>query len=88
MRLNTIAEYRQLVRQKHYTHYTSVGSYPLFYGIEDSCFCPNCALKDCRREMIEAISQNKTVWSDINWEDTNLYCDNCNNPIEAAYTDD
>ena len=66
--------------------YTSCGSYPLFYltvdcrGRDEQVSCPSCATKaheyDCYVSNV-----------DVNWEDPDLTCENCNKRIESAYAE-
>ena len=70
--------------------YAWPGGYPLFAICHDGgCICKTCArdnakilIKSTRREddpqwQIDAVT--------INYEDSELYCDNCNNLIESIY---
>ena len=64
-------------------YYTSIGGYPLFYvDKENSALCPTCA-----NELNDS-SQFAIVDYDINYEDSNLYCDQCSKQIQSAYGDD
>lgn len=57
------------------------GGYPMYYVDDKNCvLCPDCANKDGYGFEIVAY--------DINWEDENLYCDDCNEKIESAYGGD
>ena len=58
------------------------GGYPLFYVIEEdnSVCCPKCANDSERDGTLTA--------GDINYEDTDLFCDFCNERISSAYGDD
>ena len=71
--------------------YTELGSYPLFFITSDGA-----ALHfKCARENYKQISwsirnkDNTGGWKieacEVNWEDSNLYCDHCNKLIESAY---
>ena len=61
--------------------YTSIGSYPLFYIIDGVALCYECA-EGCAEENEEAVLEKA-----VNWEDPNLYCDECDCRIESAYAD-
>ena len=69
-------------------YYAWPGAYPLFYITKDSgILCPKCV-----NENIELLSdpydpQWYVVGCDINYEDSDLYCDHCNERIESAYGD-
>ena len=43
--------------------------------------CADCAAGKSRRDII-------LVASEVNWEDSSLYCDNCSERIESAYAED
>ena len=58
--------------------YAWPGGYQMFYLDEGNCvLCPDCANKDGYADEVVAY--------DINWEDDNLYCDDCSKQIEASY---
>jgi hypothetical protein len=59
--------------------YTSVGCYPIFYVDGSSCLCAACADEN---------EANETFFVDINWEDHELFCDECGERIESAYAED
>lgn len=58
--------------------YAWPGGYPMYYQDEhDNVLCPKCA-EDVEEELA----------SDVNWEDPDLYCDECGERIESAYSED
>ncbi len=60
--------------------FTSLGCYPIFYlDSYSDVLCPTCATN--AHEYGEVITH-----ADINWEDPDLWCEHCNERIEAAYT--
>lgn len=65
------------------------GGYPLYYITKDcAALCPKCV-----NENIELLSDKDDpqwyiVGVDVNYENTSLYCDHCNEQIESAYGDD
>lgn len=62
------------------------GGYPLFYTTKDGgCLCPTCA-NDNLELTVQDDPQWEIVGQEINYEDTELYCDNCGEHIEGAYT--
>ncbi len=83
----TVTEYRKAI---HYGPYAWPGGYPLYFITSDgAALCFKCAKAE-RRNIISAIADNRSDgWKceavDVNWEDTDLYCDHCNQPIESAY---
>ena len=56
--------------------YSSVGSYPLFYVHKGHVLCAQCASE-----------QDGNVQQEANWEDADLYCDECGERIESAYAE-
>ena len=73
--------------------HTSVGGYPVFMIANDGgCICYNCAKENARLIIGSTRDESASDWqyiaSDINWEDGELYCDNCNGRIESAYCED
>lgn len=57
--------------------YTKVGGYPLFYVARGGAVCPCCAASEYYHpeELLQA----------VNWEDQDLECVDCQEPIESAY---
>ena len=71
-----------------YPTYAWPGGYPLFYITKDGgVLCSKCV-----NENLELVEGDDPQWRivayDINYEDRELYCDNCNEKIESAYGDD
>lgn len=71
MELQPNSEYRLNGAMRRYT---SVGSYPVFYVLDDECLCADCA-----DECIEPLER-----AAVNWE-SDLNCMWCGATIEAAY---
>jgi len=68
--------------------YAWPGGYPIYYLTKDGgCLCSKCA-----NDNLELTLGDDPQWqitdADINYEDTTLYCDNCQEFIESAYGDD
>jgi hypothetical protein len=70
--------------------YAWPGGYPLYYLLHDGeVFCADCATTE--RKLIEDSIANhlsdgwRVVAVDVNWEDDEMYCANCNAHIESAY---
>lgn len=57
--------------------YTAIGAYPLAYLTASSVLCPQCASANPRAVTIAA----------INWEDPDLFCDECSDRIQSAYAE-
>lgn len=63
------------------------GGYPLFYVTKDSgILCPDCANKNMELTKDDNDPQWFIIGADINYEDNELFCDNCNGNIGAAYS--
>lgn len=61
--------------------YAWPGGYPIFYvDDQNNILCPDCANK-------EGYNSIPTHY-DVNWEDPDLYCDDCGNRIESAYAEE
>jgi phage terminase large subunit GpA-like protein len=66
--------------------YAWPGGYPIYYLASDNAMlCPKCA-NEYKPER-DNESQLKPVAYGINWEDAQLFCENCNARIESAYAD-
>lgn len=56
------------------------GGYPIFYlDKENSVLCPDCANKS------EEVPQFRPIAAEVNYEDNELFCDQCSQRIESAY---
>jgi len=65
--------------------FCSVGGYPIFYvSDEGDAICPDCVQEDQDGEEQELCITGHVV----NWEDSSLFCVQCNKRIESAYADD
>jgi hypothetical protein len=88
--IRTTAEYKAVLR--HGPH-AFPGGYPLYLICSDgAALCFSCGRKELRN-ILEAIrDKDRSGWRvvacDINYEDTDLYCDHCSKPIESAYGED
>jgi len=67
--------------------YAWPGGYPLFAITSDgAALCNKCCSTE--RELIGTTTGSDgwcVIALEINYEDTNLYCDHCSNQIESAY---
>lgn len=79
----------KLADQLHTSPYAWPGGYPLFGIFSDGgCCCHHCA-------QTERTSIATTTGSDgwqlvalqVNWEDSELFCEHCGTQIESAYCD-
>lgn len=67
--------------------FTSIGSYPIVYMTDcGMTLCPCCAAAT-EDECIER-GDALDVTQDVNWEDPDLYCEDCGERIESAYAED
>jgi len=66
------------------------GGYPVFYVCDDGGdLCPKCAQDNL--ELIGTASPGdgwNVIAFDVNWEDSHLYCDHCNDRIPSAHAED
>lgn len=64
--------------------FTKTGGYPIFYRMDVYDHCPDCAL-----ELTESTSRfDGTTVAAVNYEDPDLYCDECEDRIESAYAEE
>ena len=82
-------EIKRAIRQP----YAWPGGYPIFFVTDDGgCLCKNCARSEWRniaQSMIDNVNDGWNVTAtEVNWEDTDLFCSNCSDPIESAYGGD
>ena len=71
-----------------YPAYAWPGGYPIFYLCADNgVLCPVCANKNQHLDNADD-PQWHVVAMDINWEDEDMRCDNCNEHIQSAYGND
>jgi len=64
-----------------YSNEQNFVGYPLWYIIDDhKAQCNECATV--------SKSEGFTTSKQVNWEDTNLWCDECSEKIESAYGED
>jgi len=69
-----------------YDAYAFPGGYPLYYITkDDGILCPACCNKNISRCAGGDDDQFLIVGCEINYEDKCLTCDECSQPIEAAY---
>jgi hypothetical protein len=69
------------------------GGYPLYLMFGDGepcCFeCANKEYKRIARDMKDGYDKSfQIIGCDINYEDNDMYCANCNTKIESAYGED
>jgi hypothetical protein len=82
-------DFRETIRAGAYAW---PGGYPLYFITQDgAAICFDCAKKNARQIFADIRAKYNTGWQvvalDINYEDADLDCDNCNKHIESAYCD-
>lgn len=73
--------------------YAWPGGYPLYYlAADNETFCTECVNKHIKRIVDATIDGDNKEWElvarDVNWEDANMQCVQCNKRIESAYAED
>ena len=70
---------------KKYSGEPNFVGYPLWYVVDDECWC-----HDCCNDMYENVDEHfiRRASVEVNWEDKNLWCSQCCIQIESAYADD
>lgn len=62
--------------------FTQLGGSPILYLDEhDNVLCAECATENMNGE-------DGPVVAEVNWEDPDLFCDECSERIESAYAED
>jgi hypothetical protein len=90
MQIKTISDFRAAIRQGPYAW---PGGYPLYFVTSDGAALSFKAARKERRNILESIANRsndgwRVIGLDVNWEDSQLYCDHTNEKIESAYGDD
>ena len=90
MQINSISDFRAAIRNGQYAW---PGGYPCYFITSDGAALSFDAARKERRNILESIATRsndgwRVVGLDINWEDTELYCDHTNNKIQSAYGED
>jgi len=87
MRIETISDFR-----KAYSvgPYSDLGGYPVFYVTHDGAALSFKAVKENRRQILQAIADKsrdgwRVVGLEVNWENPDLYCEHTGDPIPSAY---
>lgn len=72
---------------KEWPRWAWPGGYPIFYiTADDGVLCSKCANNNITLTSDrDGDDQWRIVAADINYEDTSLHCDNCNELVESAY---
>lgn len=89
----TLEELEKMVPDGTADTYAWPGGYPIYYVCTDGgVLCPSCVTKEYARIQESVRDGRKDGWAlegrGINYEDSSLYCDHCNQRIESAYAED
>jgi hypothetical protein len=69
--------------------YSSVGCYPIFYYTEDGGVLCSYCVEDNIDYCCKVHDPGwHVIGHDANWENPEMYCDNCEARIESAYAED
>lgn len=72
-----------------YAAYAWPGGYPTFAITRDGgCLCESCVNRNRYEILTDPAPDWEIVAVEVNWEDPELYCDNCNARIESAYAEE
>ena len=84
------AQILQSVKYVARHRYAWPGGYPMFVLLSDGeCLCAKSEFPAIAHSTItDSRDEWRAMASDINWEDSSLYCAHCNATIESAYGDD
>lgn len=87
MHIKSISEFRRAYRNGPYAW---PGGYPLYFITSDGAALSFKAVKENKRQILEAIrDKDRSGWRivaiEINYEDQDLYCDHTGELIESAY---
>jgi hypothetical protein len=89
MQISSISDFRAAVRNGPYAW---PGGYPVYFVCDDgAALCCACVNTE-RRNILESLAHKQkgdgwhVVGADINYEDSTLYCDQCSERIESAYS--
>lgn len=86
MKVSESNELRKQIRAR----YAWPGGYPMYLVMADGgSLCIDCARKGYRNIYHSLKNDIRDGWKpegiDVNWEQTDLFCDHCNKQIESAY---
>ena len=85
----TTTQLKQALRSGKYTW---PGDYPLFFITSDGAALSFEAVRENLRSVLWSIKNKvndgwRVVATDVNWEDSELYCDHTGERIESAYSE-
>lgn len=74
-------------RDGRFSRCTDLGSYPVCHICYDGgIICADCA--NAHGHVDKPNDEWRIIASDVNWENTELYCDHCGEHLEPAYGED
>ena len=84
-----IAEVKRATKEQ----YAWPGGYPLYVVMRDcAALCCACAKRNLGQIARDTANKSMDSWQAdhvaVNWEDADLYCDQCNEHIESAYAEE
>lgn len=90
MLINSISDFRAAMRNGAYAW---PGGYPLYFVTSDGAALSFAAAKAERRNILDSIAHRLSdgwhiVGMDVNWEDSELYCDHTGQRIASAYAEE
>jgi hypothetical protein len=88
--IKSVADLKAALR---YGPYALPGGYPLYFICDDGAALSFAAVRQKFRQIADAIQQNdrsgwRVVACEVNYEDTDLYCEHTGERIESAYGKD
>lgn len=91
--MTAIRTVRDLMAAVREGNSTSLGGYPLYFYMEDGeTMCPTCIRDNIFQVARATRDRNDRQWAveghDINYEDQEMQCANCNEQIKPAYLED
>lgn len=89
MKINSVCEFRKAYRNGPFAW---PGGYPMYFITSDGAALSFKAVRQNLRSILESIrDKSHDGWNvtalDINWEDSELYCDHTGERIESAYAE-
>lgn len=89
----TVQELKSFFVKGRAKAYAWPGGYPMFYVTTDGeALCPDCLTRDRESAFRSTHEKLRDGWEiaggDVNYENPDLYCDQCSKRIESAYAED
>lgn len=87
MQIKTLSDFRAAMRNGPFAW---PGGYPLYFITDDGAALSFKAVKENLRLIIDSVANDlndgwKVVGVDVNWEDSDLFCEHTGQPIPSAY---